>query len=134
MGKTSKAESAKWLQFRDAWIKHQDLICGYCGRDDLLNDAPARSKGKMSHLFNRIKGLDPERIATVDHIHPQAKDGPKYDTNNFIVSCQRCNQMKADYLYDEWIEHMEKIVRNSKIHTKKQSNILIRIVNLFYRR
>ena len=34
--------------------------------------------------------------ATIDHIHPQAKGGKKYDESNLCVACRKCNERKAD--------------------------------------
>lgn len=112
--KKSIAESAKWLQFRDKWIAQQPspLTCFYCGRADLVTDAPLKPGGAKSHVFNRVKGLKPELIATVDHIHAQAKGGGKFDESNFAVCCHQCNQLKRDLHLEDWLKQMQTIIDN----------------------
>jgi 5-methylcytosine-specific restriction endonuclease McrA len=80
----NKAQLSKWLTFRNEFLSNSDLICTYCGRDDLIKDQPENIVKQVSNL------------ATVDHVYPVSKGGPRYDVNNCVVSCQKCNQQKAD--------------------------------------
>jgi len=81
----SKEELAKWLEFRDKFLSQFDkLVCVYCDRDDLVKDQPE----ELSKLL--------PNLATIDHVHPISKGGKKYDPDNCVVSCQKCNQNKAD--------------------------------------
>ena len=74
----------KWLRFRDEYfeeILERDncIRCAYCGKD-LKYDVPVKD----------------ERLATIDHIHPVAKNGAMWDKNNMVSACLKCNQKKAD--------------------------------------
>lgn len=118
-------EARTWMQFRDQFVATQKLECGYCGRNDLVNSAPLNPTHPNDHVFKRIKGLDPERIATVDHIYPTSKGGEKLNPKNLLVCCSQCNRMKADLTHRQWIALMQRIVKKE---TKKQS-ILMRMIN-----
>lgn len=86
-------ELQKWLEFREEFLIEQkeingDLVCKYCGKPHL--EIGGRSRKDMS-LNNKNPNL-----ATVDHVFPLSKGGPKYDKSNLVVSCKKCNQNKAD--------------------------------------
>ena len=77
-------ELEKWLKFRDEYLteilkEFGDLVCKYCGKRNLLKDTTSRHK-----------------LATIDHIIPLSKGGPRYDKDNLAVACSSCNQKKAD--------------------------------------
>jgi len=69
-----------WLELRAEYLSQFDtLTCEYCGKTDLKAVTDKRSE-----------------LATIDHIKPLGKGGPKFDTNNFAVSCSKCNNKKGD--------------------------------------
>jgi 5-methylcytosine-specific restriction endonuclease McrA len=72
-----------WLEVRERYLTRMmtedGLVCEYCGRTGLL-----------------LTGDNHRTVATVDHVHPVSKGGPKFDENNFKVACFKCNQKKAD--------------------------------------
>jgi 5-methylcytosine-specific restriction endonuclease McrA len=73
-----------WLDFRDEFLSSRPLVCHYCKRDDLIKDQP---EGVVRHVSN---------LATIDHVYPVSKGGPRYDPSNCVVSCLKCNADKAD--------------------------------------
>lgn len=81
-----------WRRFRKRLIrirKKQNkgvLVCYYCNKDNLLRNTWHKTKAEY-----RI-------LATLDHVHPLAKNGKRYDENNLVVACFPCNQKKADKL------------------------------------
>lgn len=62
--------------------KHKHLTCVYCGKSNLIVD----SKQNFT-------------LATVDHFYPSSKGGDRFDTDNFVVSCWKCNMRKGDKIY-----------------------------------
>ncbi len=60
-----------------AVYRRDSYRCRYCGRDD----APM----------------------TVDHLMPHAYGGP-YTEENLLCSCRKCNKMRGDMPYEEWLE------------------------------
>jgi len=82
----SKQQLFKWLSFRDKLLDERELKCVYCGRDDLVKDQP-------EHLRKQLPNL-----ATIDHVKPVSKGGKRYDKDNCVVSCRKCNAKKADKL------------------------------------
>lgn len=104
MAKKSFKDKAMWLQFRDEWLLSQELVCLYCGLE-LQSDAPEEPKKLGHYVFKRKKGIPRKRVATVDHVIPLSKGGDRWDTNNLVVACDECNQMKKDQLFEEWMEN-----------------------------
>jgi len=82
-------ELDRWLKFREALLDafeavHGCLRCHYCGRRDLVREE------------NPMTGRQPANMATIDHVVPVSKGGPKEDPNNCVIACQGCNSRKAD--------------------------------------
>ena len=78
-----------WLKFREGFLarrKAQDgtLKCHYCGKSNLIADAP----------WNATKS-QLNQLATIDHVKPKSKGGNN-DESNLVVACFKCNQRKAD--------------------------------------
>lgn len=72
-----------WLAFRrrvlTQWLTERgSLDCYYCGKTPLLVEGPKN------------------QVATLDHYIPRAVGGPRFDLNNLVVACARCNHKKAD--------------------------------------
>ena len=76
----------QWLEFRmellTRWeTERGDLVCEYCGR---------------TGLQKVTEGVPPKNQATLDHVKPLAKGGPRWAESNLVVACQPCNQKKGD--------------------------------------
>jgi len=73
-----------WLKYRRWWIKehlktHDRLYCEYCGKGPL-----------------KIQSRNNNNIATLDHVIPISKNGPKFDSSNIVIACSACNGRKGD--------------------------------------
>jgi 5-methylcytosine-specific restriction endonuclease McrA len=73
-----------WLKFRadllTKWEKERGgLFCHYCGKGPLP-----------------VEDLSYKKVATIDHFIPLSKGGEKFDPNNLVVSCYKCNSKKKD--------------------------------------
>jgi 5-methylcytosine-specific restriction endonuclease McrA len=85
LGKRLRDEEVKgWLEFRLQFLNSHELVCHYCGKQDLLIEVPTNSKSDLA------------KLATIDHKKPVSKGGGVYDTDNCVVSCYPCNQKKGD--------------------------------------
>ena len=84
-------EKVEWLNFRENFLKKQlkndkELVCVYCGKRHL------EIGGKTAKDL-RENNKNPN-LATVDHIKPLSEDGEKYNEENCVVSCKKCNNKK----------------------------------------
>ena len=93
--------------------KHNpNLVCVYCGKENL------KRQGKKNEL------------ATVDHFFPKSLDGvDPINQNNFVVACSKCNGEKSNLIYSldslKYITHYknhEQIIKNL-IEIKLQLNL-----------
>ncbi len=75
--------------FLKALAKNDNLICAYCGRNDLVNCTDGT-------IYEKEVARREGREATVDHVIPISRGGDLLDTNNFAVCCHKCNNEKAD--------------------------------------
>jgi 5-methylcytosine-specific restriction endonuclease McrA len=85
--KYRKLELFTYLRFRKEFLdtfSDDKLKCFYCGKTNLMRELP---EGEVKQ---------PHNLATVDHVIPISKGGQKYDHNNCVVACYRCNQRKKD--------------------------------------
>jgi len=101
-----KFELIKYFKFREEFLSNilnniGYLECSYCHRKDLII---GYTKIEDSHLNNKINNL-----ATIDHIIPLSKGGPKYDVKNCTCSCKKCNRRKNDKNVDEFLNDNIKI-------------------------
>lgn len=89
--KAHKPEEVLYLKIRKRFLKKLaktgKLHCAYCGKGPLKIDG--------NNFFDKRK------MATVDHIHPVSKGGPKLLMSNFVCSCEKCNRDKADNYLEE---------------------------------
>jgi 5-methylcytosine-specific restriction endonuclease McrA len=61
-------------------------VCTYCG------------KGGLKKTTDFV-----EQLATLDHVHPTSKGGPKFLSTNIVVACSPCNGRKQDKSVDEFM-------------------------------
>lgn len=79
--------------------KNGILKCEYCGKSPLLVNIITPE----DIINNDIKRISDNMLATCDHKHPKSKGGYVYDYSNFAVCCKKCNEIKSDMYYDEWL-------------------------------
>lgn len=78
------SEVSEWLEFRLKFLNSHELICHYCGRDNLKLEVDVTKRAELKEL------------ATIDHVVPISKGGAIYDEDNCVVACFPCNQKKGD--------------------------------------
>ena len=81
-------EVDRWLAFKGEFLddfeeEHGRLFCEYCGKEPLLRELPEGVKRSAM-------------LATVDHVRPLSKGGPRCDRRNVKLACTECNRKKAD--------------------------------------
>ena len=76
------------------FLEHKgELICSYCKKRNL-------EKGiKGNSLDNNLN----PNLATIDHIIPLSKGGPKYEIENLTITCKSCNSRKDNKDLEEFI-------------------------------
>lgn len=82
-----KLELFTYLRFRKEFIDtypDDKLICFYCGAKNLIRELPENETRQ------------PWNLATIDHVIPISKGGKRYNHDNCVLSCYRCNQKKKD--------------------------------------
>lgn len=91
MGKKRKEKWRDDVAFSIRFLRNQkqtygNLVCAFCGKSNLQIDTPSRPVPK-------------EYMATTDHFYPKSKGGDKYNYDNLVVSCHKCNTTKGDTIY-----------------------------------
>ena len=81
VGEYRQCEAKQWMEFKEGFLKGKDLICYYCGREDLI-------------LYKEGESL--RKIVTLDHVIALANGGAEYDPDNVVIACSKCNRNKAD--------------------------------------
>lgn len=79
-----------WLKYRSWYLRqykktHKQFRCHYC------NHGP---------LKKQSDNLD--WLATLDHVHPTSKGGPKFLSTNIVIACHPCNNRKQDKSVEEF--------------------------------
>ena len=85
--KYRKLELFTYLKFRKEFMdtfSDDELICNYCGKENLIREIP---DGETKQ---------PSNLATIDHVIPISKGGQRDDPNNCVISCYSCNQKKKN--------------------------------------
>ena len=78
----AKRRGYSWELTLEQFVSMYDSNCTYCG--------------------DKITGVGIDRV-----------DNTKgYTIDNCVKSCQKCNQLKMAYEYNDWINHMKKILKN----------------------
>lgn len=95
-------ELQKYYDFRAEFLngilaKYGYLECVYCHRKDLI---VGYITIKESYKNNRIPNL-----CTIDHVIPLSKSGAKYNIENCVCSCKKCNRAKGDKSLDEYLKN-----------------------------
>lgn len=91
----AKMKNLEFTLSDDEFISLVTSDCAYCGKD-------WKSETRRVHN-NTIKML------TVDRVN--SKLG--YSSDNCVSACKRCNTIKMDIPYDEWINHLRLIIAKS---------------------
>ncbi len=98
------------LQFlKDRAKEIGELRCEYCNKGPLviydinMKDVTPERIADRNYRFTKFKSSDG---ATCDHKVPQSKGGDKFDYSNLAVCCYRCNKLKDDMSYEDWMERL----------------------------
>jgi 5-methylcytosine-specific restriction endonuclease McrA len=97
-------EMNKWLDFRHEYLTKKlreqgNLICHYCKKPNL--------EIGNRESFMLYKNSNNKNIATIDHIEAIGNGGDKYDENNMVISCKKCNTKKGTKSYNEFIKELK---------------------------
>lgn len=87
-----------WLRFRHElltkWLEERGVLsCHYCGKGDLLIDSQSARD-----------------VATLDHVKALALGGERFNPDNLVVACARCNQKKGHKPLEEFQKHLDESV------------------------
>lgn len=72
--------------FRNARLGKNNLICVFCGKDDL-------------HIGGWWKSSN-QNTVTADHFIPVSKGGGQFDASNLVPCCNSCNSTKGNEIYE----------------------------------
>ena len=98
------------LQFlKDKQKEIKTLTCEYCKKTPLKIYDINPKELKIEDLRNKRfrfhnTGFNPKDAATVDHKNPISKGGDIFDYDNLAVCCSKCNTIKGNMSWDEWIK------------------------------
>lgn len=118
----SEQNRFRWLGFRLKYLNRilkedGELRCIYCGR------------GKLNLIeFHKDE-------ATIDHLEPVSKTKARFDTNNMVVACHLCNQLKSSMSLDTFLRLMEKMevmqmrMKARKDYSEQQVCKIVRYAN-----
>ena len=110
----AKRNPEKWEQivFNKNYLKgversHGVLQCEYCGKPNLIICEWYENKN--------------DNVATVDHFLPSSKFKElKKNPNNFVVSCDSCNNKKSDDIWE--IESIKYPITENKLQILTELN------------
>lgn len=120
---------------KDTLKEKKVLRCEYCNKGPLvIYDTFFIKKEDTEYIkYTKFNNLDG---ATCDHKQPISKGGDKYLYTNLSVCCSRCNKIKKDMSYADWMDNLEhnltKTLPNRKyksILQKLTRNRLIKLTN-----
>ena len=125
-------EKEKLLKKR---FREQKGKCFWCNKELSLEVESISSTGGMSWAYDKnrklIKGIFD--FCALDHIIPKSLGGNE-DDNNFVLSCNRCNQRKSGNIWiknsDGSITEFCKPKKITKIEYKKDKIIITTIIKL----
>ena len=106
LAKTILRKSARQIDVRISWkvYKRDDYTCRYCG----LTGIPL----------------------TVDHLVLWEEGGPTIE-ENLLTSCKKCNKLRGNMPYDEWLNSEIYERRSAKLHPMtRTANDLIDLSNI----
>lgn len=91
------------LEFLKDELKNKgELRCEYCNKGPLVIYDTFHIKVDQSEYIKQRDFVRGDG-ATCDHKNPRSKGGDRYDKNNLAVCCFRCNRLKGDKSYEDWM-------------------------------
>ena len=121
---------------KDTLREKKELRCEYCDKGPLIiyDNFFIKKEDSKYIKYSKFQKIDG---ATCDHKNPICRGGEKYLYTNLAVCCSRCNKLKKDMSYKDWIENLNfnlsKTLPNKKyksILQKLRKNRLFTITNL----
>lgn len=101
------------LQFlKDRAKEVDELRCEYCNKGPLviydinLNNVTPEQIEDKNHRFTKFRESDG---ATCDHKQLQSKGGDKFNYSNLAVCCSRCNKLKGNMSYEDWMRKLSEL-------------------------
>lgn len=82
-GLSTTGATEHWLRFRKRFLRKSKRVCAYCG------------KRRLKHTVREHTKEAYRELATIDHVIPLSKGGPRYKEENLVVACWPCNQKKG---------------------------------------
>ncbi len=104
LAKTILRKSQRVIENRVSWevYKRDGYRCRYCGRDGVP--------------------------LTVDHLICWEQGGPSNNPGNLASSCRKCNKVRGNIPYEEWLNH-EYYLKVSKNLTQEVRDLNLRTVD-----
>lgn len=106
------------LQFlKDRAKEVDELRCEYCNKGPLviydinMNDVTPERIADKNYRFTKFKSSDG---ATCDHKNPQSRGGDKFNYSNLAVCCHRCNKLKGNMSYEEWMQRLPLLLKKNE--------------------
>lgn len=87
-------------------VEHKILKCEYCKKEPLIiYDSFSESGEESEYLkYTKFKAVNG---ATCDHKNPRSKGGEKFEKSNLVVCCRKCNSLKGNMAYEDWLYFMQ---------------------------
>ena len=96
------------LKFLKYKLKKKGILsCEYCGKSPLIIYDIFSNKKEGSDYI-KYKKFKKEDGATCDHKDPISKGGNRFNYDNLAVCCSRCNTLKGDKSYQDWIDFLSR--------------------------
>lgn len=99
------------LNFLKSKLKENgSLTCEYCKKNNLViydTFTSKRAQVQNTSPFIKYERFSKKDGATCDHRNPRSKGGSVYDLDNLAVCCYKCNIVKNNMLYKDWLERVK---------------------------
>lgn len=78
------------------------------------------SRRSSSEIGQRLVS---KSISTIEHIHPQSKDGESAE-KNYLAECAGCNNSRGSILMNDWIAMNPKMLKNLRLYMRQIVNLI----------
>ena len=98
-----------------------ELRCEYCNKGPLVIYDTFHIKVDQSEFIKQRQFVNGNG-ATCDHKDPKSKGGHKFDRNNLAVCCYRCNRLKGNKSYEDWMHELKTHTKGNKVEIPEELN------------